>query len=173
MAPKSSRGKILPGRTDSPAGWVPVTRRREANCLMMIWKPSRSFYFHPVSLPGSPLGLTQSGRQAWESAPVVMVEEIHKKLVWGGYAGSFTTGGEEVIFFFFFFTSFEEPRVPLHPAPRAEGYEVRSPKLGAVLLLSLSPNPQHLRFYLQPTAPPVHPPAQGSGYPPQCMDTHP
>lgn len=173
MAPKSSRGKILQGRTDSRAGWVPVTRRREANCLMTIWKPSRSFYFHPVSLPGSPLGLAQSGRQAWESAPVVMVEEIHKKLVWGGYAGSFTTGGEEVMLVFFFFTSFEEPRVPLHPALRAEGYEVRSPKLGAVLLLSLSPNPQHLRFYLQPPAPPAHPPAQGLGYPPQCTDTHP
>lgn len=172
MAPTSSRRKILQGRTDSRAGWVPVTRRHEANCLMTIGKPSRSFYFHPVSLPGSPLGLAQSGRQAWESAPVAMVEEIHKKLVWGGYAGSFTTGGEEVMVCFIF-TCFEEPRVSLHPAPRAEGYEVRSPKLGAVLVLSLSPNPQHLRFYLQPTAPQAHPPAQGSGSPPQCMDTHP
>lgn len=70
--------------------------------------------------------------------------------------------GRRLFFSFFFFTSFEEPRVPLHPAPRAEGYEVRSPKLGAVLLLSLSPNPQHLRFYLQPTAPPS--PSTCSGF---------
>lgn len=132
-----------------------MTRRHEANCLMIIWEPSRSFCFHPVSLPGSPLGLAQCWETGLGKCPSGdggrnTQEAGLGRLRWVIYN---RRGGSYV-----FFTSFEDPRVLLHPAPRAEGYEVRSPKLGAVLVPSLSPKAQHLRLYLQPTVPPPPPP---------------